>query len=406
MAVKKYISAGRHVGWRVTYENKTIGGKFGLFEKAEADALSKKAVADGKRRKRLNKGLQKSGITFGDILEDHLQGFMDGKSNYYLSPMKNFARYGEAILNIEVAKLTDLDIDRLLHLVAESTPKKRKHFKAEVDLINAALSSYGGKLGVSYVPKMANQTRQKFKRGYTGELEKSLSPDELGIVLETFRKSHSLPEFFLLVTEFLFGDRIGEAFAYEQTNLKLEAGYIQKTGNFNVASRDFEKSRRLKETGRGKVITLNTSPKVFIEHVMLTAFFNDVLNYARGYSDRWLYPRIGREDKPISYSTYGRHLSKTGLFREEGMLTHKIRKTTKTLGEIEMQKPAVNPTATLLRHSTESVQKRYRDKNLMARFDDIPARLFMKYVLPVYRPTDESIQLAADMRSSIGRQVN
>ena len=410
MGVVHYPSKKNFQKWRVLYQEKHYA-YFPKYQKAEAEALLAKLKAEGKQRKRRRVKPVAIGITLGEILDNHV-----AKSRCYKAPFKNLVLHGEKILAKEIDRVTDIDIDKLLHLVMKNTTRKRKDLKHEVDLINAALAVYAGTLGVSYAPKMATQTREKFKLGSTGELEVSLTPDQLSIVFNFFLDNYPLSEFFLLVTEFLFGDRVGEAFAYEQTNLHLEAGYIQKTGNFNVAMPGAEKSKRLKETKRGNVLTLNTAPKVWIEHVLLTAFFNDVLNFAKSYSDRWLFPRvlqpnscnqytIESEDQPIAYRTFSTHLAKTGFFSEQGMLTHKIRKTTKTLGEIEVKTPEVNPTEKLLRHKSKAVQDRYRDKALIARYDDLPARLFMKYVLPIYRPTDESILAATKMRSldSVGR---
>lgn len=400
MAVKPYPNLANQKGWRVQFPGMEAQ-YFPIDCKHEADALNLTIKAKRSRtRKSTGRTQVIAGTTLGDVLDDYLN-YVDAETNsikYYRSPMKNFIKHGTDFLDKRIDNVSDITLHNLLERIWENRRIGRTKLQAEVDLLAQACNRYGRKLGVSYSPKMAEETIRAFRKKYDGSLAVSLSPSELTMVLEEMKDQNTLSEFYFLVTQFIFGERCGETNAYTIDNVNFDIGYVLKNGNFNSSDRSYVKSKRLKETAQGRVLTNDTGTKVYIEHVLLTAFFMDVVENARRYSDEWLFPT--ENGKPTSYSTYSLHLRKTGFFSERGMTTHKIRKTTKTLGEIESRRMAYDPTETLLRHTSKAVQQRYRDVDLISRMDDLPTKLFVKYVLPIYKPTESSISRATNLRTN------
>ena len=84
-------------------------------------------------------------------------------------------------------------------------------------------------------------------------------------------------------------------------------------------------------------------------------------------SGRWV--MANKEGDVPQYSKIYKRLKRTGFFNEPGQCSHKIRKTTRTLGQILI---GAKGSSDLLRHASLEVSDRYLDDGIVARHNPLP----------------------------------
>lgn len=411
MAVIKYESKRKgktvHVGW--TVRNHFTGSRrFGKFPKTEKGRRDAESLDRKMKREYKSSVLNLSSyeMTVRDAIDDYINYLQRMKKPGLRTAVNNsrvVKNFGGRLLDTSAREIRKNEFRKILESIAEGRPN-RKHYSGEITLLRAALNHFGETKTNDYTCVVGAKTIEEFGSSLNSDNVKALSPIELCEVARLMFTRYDFLEYALFVVQTIFGNRIGEARGYYLDDLKFDEGYLYRCGQIpSVSSSAKKKVFRLKRNGN--LLDHSNCPRQSIKSFYLFAFLKDVELVSRDRQkcgkDPFLF--VNRDGLPINYKTFSDHLKETGFYGERGLTSHKNRKTAKTLGELLLEsRDGIDPTVKMLDHKPGQIETYYRDKDVLAKFSDIPGRLFNKYFLPVYRPSHEALDFAAQRLGILG----
>ncbi len=325
--INKWVDTGKFRSIRRIIENgfsRKEQAVFNSFEEAWA-FRSKEAnkTADPKSLHRNNLNDSKSHFTFEALIQEW-------KPFHYLKLERSTQQtYDKLLPHLDFLKKYPVEtidisvIDKLIHYWVTEHPKskRRNSFNAELDLLKTILGYYRRRKNPAFLIPIFEDHHQAVdivKRAKTSV--KSLSADDLGRFLEALRTGRSPQYYFVALTQFCLGLRIGEALAIYWDDLDLEnrIAHINKTVDWDQYSWEATIKERPKN-GNERALSI---PKILATELK-------GLKAKRDPSVSLIFHKNGIPliRKTIA-NAYNRELKRLGITHVSG--THMMRKTAAT----------------------------------------------------------------------------
>lgn len=337
-----------------------------------------------------------------EILKRLLDKYEKGISNYslreclndYLSSKKvqqasdNSKRiWRDAVKNLSLLDEVDLDIhsfnrmaitsylSKLRSHLIDNLGRTRRHLQGELEVLNASLNYFGETRDENFLNPITRTIRESFglssrdKRARKVRLAKALSEEEIQSVLDRF-VDLSDPIYYCLVFAHLsYGMRVGELLGLEWEDINFEKRELSLRGQLKCrdSSNNYLKYPVKAYSTKGREGRGGEPYAIW----KLSDQMIDVLSHIKSLKRESNFIFVNRLGRVVGQDQYSHWLKQTGFFNEEGMTTHKIRKTSNTFGKILSNNPS-NWHLSLMRHGDENINSVYTDPIEESRNNPIP----------------------------------
>ena len=390
MGIKKYYSTQKgkkvHVGWlaQLIIDGKCIEHHIVHDKQGKSQALywletQKKSIGKGTYASRKH--------TLNEVFELYFSStrwneIAVSSRTYYQRCYTNFLRIDEKWLNMAIGDLNVNGLHKLLQDLQNAIPRSRKHLAREIDFLSACMGHFRETVDHTFISPINKSHKYTFGKlarrsgkKMTNKIKKSLDFDQINALLKDLKESgsdhHSFEVIYYYITriQLIYGFRLSEVCGLEWSDIDFNKKTLRLTGKIEWYGEGGEvlrnhKDNSLKEEGK----LYNDEALEFPLYEEVEKVFREIQSLNR--SRRWV--MANRSGEVPQYSKIYKRLSKTGYFKEVGQCSHKIRKTTKTLGQVMA---GAKDSRDLLRHASEEVSDRYRDETILARHNPIPKLL-------------------------------
>ena len=320
--------------------------------------------------------------TVTTTLKECVEGYLHSKRNsesktlgkrYWVAPFNNMS----LLEDFETILINELNTSRLDHFLSRlykkitvTLARPRKNLKQEVDLLSASFYFYKGTKNPGFTVPLTPELKEEWglsrkeRKSRKERLKVSFSQEELHAVMDSLYQAPDICFYVLGWLMFSFGLRISEALGVEWKNIDFENKYVEITGQ--ILTRD-ENNKRITPT---KVHYLkhqsDRGGRPFMR-LQLSKELEKVLKKVKGLNRNSIFVVANKKGDVPSQDRCRYWLKKTGHFTEQGITSHKIRKTVNTLCKIPDDE-----TEELLRHTSKAVNDLYTDDLLVSEKNRIP----------------------------------
>lgn len=341
-AIRRVVLDGRSRKEQAIFDNIEDAKSFraGLLDK----------VGSAGRNVHKNEVEASSGMTFSALVEEwksfHYLQLESGTQQYYDNRLPHF----ESLNGFSVEKITPSVIDRLVKFWVKEAPKSkmRSTFEKELTILKVILGYYQKRINQAFrLPILDEHYRAADVLKKAVRPVQSLTEEDLGRFLEVLKDGREPQFYFLALTQFCFGLRIGEACALRWSDLDLKNREVVIEQTIVWDHKTWEPKFKLRpKNGRVRVLSI---PEVLVHE----------LERHKKYSSAEVDLVFHRYGKPLVRKNighvYNRALKKLGITHVSG--THMIRKTSATLANAATGD--FYAVSKLMDHSSPNITLRY-----------------------------------------------